>query len=118
VGNRAGLTFTADSWREVLSFKERTRPDLLVVGWYHSHPLYPVLPSMDDLELHQGFFPEPWQCAIIIDPFSGILALLSSGPGYLLPIRNIALVNTSHDSSDYGIEFGYITFSPSVALTQ
>jgi proteasome lid subunit RPN8/RPN11 len=38
------------------------------VGWYHSHTRSGIFLSDADLEIHQRFFPEPWQVALVIKP--------------------------------------------------
>lgn len=39
-----------------------------VAGWYHSHTRSEIFLSEADLDLHQRFFPEPWQVALVIRP--------------------------------------------------
>jgi proteasome lid subunit RPN8/RPN11 len=39
-----------------------------VVGWHHTHPGFGVFLSGYDLFIHQHFFREPWQIALVIDP--------------------------------------------------
>jgi proteasome lid subunit RPN8/RPN11 len=39
-----------------------------VVGWYHSHTRTGVLLSDSDLTIHNRFFPEPWQVALVVKP--------------------------------------------------
>ena len=39
-----------------------------VVGWYHSHTRSGVLLSDTDLTIHNRFFPEPWQVALVVKP--------------------------------------------------
>ncbi len=38
------------------------------VGWYHSHTRTGVLLSESDLTIHNRFFPEPWQVALVVKP--------------------------------------------------
>jgi hypothetical protein len=38
------------------------------VGWYHSHTRSEILFSDADREIHQRFFPEPWQAALVLRP--------------------------------------------------
>ncbi len=38
------------------------------VGWYHSHTRTGVLLSDSDLTVHNRFFPEPWQVALVVKP--------------------------------------------------
>jgi proteasome lid subunit RPN8/RPN11 len=39
-----------------------------VVGWYHSHTRTSVNLSDSDLTIHNRFFPEPWQVALVVKP--------------------------------------------------
>ena len=54
--------------QEVLSEVKRRRDGLQVVGWYHSHTRSEIFLSNIDLELHQRFFPEVWQIALVLKP--------------------------------------------------
>lgn len=38
------------------------------VGWYHSHTRSGVLLSDSDLTIHNRYFPEPWQVALVVKP--------------------------------------------------
>ncbi len=38
------------------------------VGWYHSHTRTGVLLSDSDLTIHNRYFPEPWQVALVVKP--------------------------------------------------
>src|SRR5208283_1469208 len=40
----------------------------LPVGWYHSHTRTGVLLTDSDLTIHNRFFPEPWQVALVVRP--------------------------------------------------
>ncbi|MFB3829608.1 MAG: Mov34/MPN/PAD-1 family protein [Bryobacteraceae bacterium] len=40
------------------------------VGWYHSHTRSGIYLSAADLEIHQRYFPEPWQVALVLRPTS------------------------------------------------
>jgi hypothetical protein len=41
-----------------------------VAGWYHSHTRSEIFLSEADLDLHQRFFPELWQVALVMKPHS------------------------------------------------
>lgn len=41
---------------------------LRVVGWYHSHTRSDIILSQADQDIHKGFFPEPWQVALVLKP--------------------------------------------------
>lgn len=43
-------------------------PHTQVVGWYHSHTRSEIFLSDADLEIHNRFFPEPWQVAVVLKP--------------------------------------------------
>jgi proteasome lid subunit RPN8/RPN11 len=43
-------------------------PHSKVVGWYHSHTRSEIFLSPEDIEIHNRFFPEPWQVALVLKP--------------------------------------------------
>jgi proteasome lid subunit RPN8/RPN11 len=43
-------------------------PDLLPVGWYHSHTRSEIFLSDTDQALYQHFFPESWQVSLVLKP--------------------------------------------------
>ena len=43
-------------------------PGWRAVGWYHSHTRSEILFSDADREIHQRFFPETWQAALVLRP--------------------------------------------------
>ena len=61
-----------------LSLKDETRLQELIaaagaagrltVGWYHSHTRTGVMLSDTDLTIHNRFFPETWQVALVVKP--------------------------------------------------
>ncbi len=48
------------------------------VGWYHSHTRSDIFLSEADVKLHNRFFPEPWQLALVLKPH----ALLPTRAGF------------------------------------
>ena len=66
----AYLTFTQDSLVGFHTEMDEHFPDKQIVGWYHTHPGMGVFLSSYDAWLHQHFFPEAWQVALVIDPYS------------------------------------------------
>lgn len=38
------------------------------VGWYHSHTRSEILLSETDQDIHNRYFPEPWQVALVLKP--------------------------------------------------
>jgi len=62
------VTFTQDSLVALNDALEARYPGKQIVGWYHTHPHMGVFLSSYDLWLHEHFFPEMWQVALVIDP--------------------------------------------------
>ena len=56
-------------------------PGRALVGWYHTHPRMGVFLSSYDTWLHMHFFPEPWQVALVIEPFGGSGGFFIRQPG-------------------------------------
>jgi proteasome lid subunit RPN8/RPN11 len=86
------LTFTRDSLVDIHERNEADYPQDAIVGWYHTHPRMGVFLSQYDIWLHNHFFPEPWQVALVIEPSSEI-------GGFFVPLGRGEL-----DSSRY---FGF-----------
>jgi proteasome lid subunit RPN8/RPN11 len=66
------LTFTQDSLVEMHNEIDAHFKGMKIVGWYHTHPRMGIFLSHYDTWLHQHFFPEPWQVALVIEPHSAI----------------------------------------------
>jgi proteasome lid subunit RPN8/RPN11 len=64
----SSLTFTHDTWAAMTRDVSQRFPGRSVVGWHHTHPGFGVFLSGYDLFIHQHFFREPWQIALVIDP--------------------------------------------------
>lgn len=65
---QAHVTFTQDSLVALHDELEARYPGKQFVGWYHTHPGLGIFLSGLDTWLHEHFFPEPWQVALVIDP--------------------------------------------------
>jgi proteasome lid subunit RPN8/RPN11 len=66
------LTFTQDSLVALHNDLDECYPGKELVGWYHTHPRMGVFLSGYDLWLHEHFFPEPWQVALVIEPHAAL----------------------------------------------
>jgi proteasome lid subunit RPN8/RPN11 len=66
----AFLTFTQDSLVELHRHVQENYPEKDILGWFHTHPRMGVFLSSYDTFLHNNFFPEMWQVALVIEPFS------------------------------------------------
>jgi proteasome lid subunit RPN8/RPN11 len=66
------LTFTQDSLVDIHAKIDDEYPEDAIVGWYHTHPRMGVFLSQYDTWLHNHFFPEPWQVALVIEPHTEV----------------------------------------------
>ena len=102
VAGPAHVTFSPDSWQEMVDIQLQRFPDLRILGWYHSHPGMGIFLSGMDLFIHEHFFSAPWQIAAVLDPQSHHLGLFGRQEQQLLePVildwsRNFAPVSPLH----------------------
>jgi proteasome lid subunit RPN8/RPN11 len=66
------LTFTQDTQVTLLAVKEQRYPGKDLVGWYHTHPRMGIFLSQYDVWLHDNFFPQPYQVALVIEPHASL----------------------------------------------
>ncbi len=66
-GSSVHLQFRQESWVNVWN-ELNQRPDLSVVGWYHTHPGLGVFLSGTDKRTQRRYFSNPWQIAVVVDP--------------------------------------------------
>jgi proteasome lid subunit RPN8/RPN11 len=64
----AYITFTQDTLVDIHDQIDANFKGMLIVGWYHTHPGMGIFLSHYDLWLHENFFPEPWQVALVVEP--------------------------------------------------
>ncbi len=66
------LTFTKDTIVDLHDQIEQRFEGEKIVGWFHTHPRMGVFLSHYDTFLHRNFFPEPWQVALVVEPFTSV----------------------------------------------
>ncbi len=66
------LTFTQDTLVDLHEQIDKRYEDEKIVGWFHTHPRMGIFLSHYDTFLHNNFFPEPWQVALVVEPFSSV----------------------------------------------
>lgn len=82
------LTFTQDSLVAIHDEIDAHHKGKKIVGWYHTHPRMGIFLSHYDTWLHQNFFPEPWQVALVIEPISASGGIfIRRRNGFLDPMR-------------------------------
>jgi proteasome lid subunit RPN8/RPN11 len=93
------LTFTQDSLVDIHAKVEEFYPGKEIVGWYHTHPRMGVFLSHYDTWLHEHFFPEPWQVALVIEPHTAIGGFfVRQEDGVLDPSRYFGFYELDGDS--------------------
>lgn len=65
---RGSFKFTHETWSDIGRQMNRRRPELKIVGWYHTHPGWTVFLSPMDLFICENFFSSPEDVALVIDP--------------------------------------------------
>jgi proteasome lid subunit RPN8/RPN11 len=64
----AEVTFTHETWAKINEEMDRNHPDLIIVGWSHTHPDFGVFLSDHDVFIQQHFFSEAGHIAHVINP--------------------------------------------------
>ena len=66
----ASLTFTHETWSQIHRAIDEQFAGERIVGWQHTHPGFGIFLSGYDLFIHEHYFQEPWQIALVVDPKS------------------------------------------------
>lgn len=67
----AQVTFTSETWCYIQDVMDREHVGRRIVGWYHTHPGFGIFLSPMDLFIHENFFGDPEQLALVYDPLGG-----------------------------------------------
>jgi proteasome lid subunit RPN8/RPN11 len=62
------ITFTHEAWNTINREMDTRHVDRKIVGWYHSHPNFGIFLSERDVFIHEHFFSNPGQVAMVVDP--------------------------------------------------
>ena len=62
------VTFTHATWEHVLGKMDSEFKGKKIVGWYHTHPGFGIFLSEQDEFIHNNFFGEAYQVALVYDP--------------------------------------------------
>ncbi|MEM9941410.1 MAG: Mov34/MPN/PAD-1 family protein [Planctomycetota bacterium] len=65
---KGSFKFTHETWSQITRQRDLFRPELEMVGWYHTHPGWSVFLSGMDLFICNNFFNRPLDVALVIDP--------------------------------------------------
>lgn len=67
-GSAVRLQFTSKSWEYISDIIRDEFPDLMIVGWHHSHPGLGVFMSETDRSTQKSFYFNDWNVAVVVDP--------------------------------------------------
>lgn len=68
VSHAASLKFNHRTWSHANREVQARFPGQRIVGWHHTHPDLGVFLSAYDRFIHQNFFDQDWQIAMVVDP--------------------------------------------------
>lgn len=107
------LTFTHDSQVAMLSALEEQYEDKCIVGWYHTHPRMGIFLSGYDTWLHDHFFPQPWQIALVVEPHAKHGGVFVRQAGELSPRKYRGFYELRGAGTESVVEWGNL--KPAVA---
>lgn len=61
------IEFSPESWAEINRKRDRSYASEEILGWYHSHPGHGLFLSQHDLFIHNNYFAEEFQLALVVD---------------------------------------------------
>lgn len=104
------VTFTQNTMVYLHTELESRFPDKRMVGWYHTHPRFGVFLSSYDTFIHQNFFRDPTQVALVIDPIKNHGGMFCWQPGWRFDsIRYVGFYELSDVDESSIVEWENIT---------
>ena len=64
----AQVTFTSETWNHIQQELEQHFSEKRILGWYHTHPGFGIFLSAMDMFIHENFFNQSDQLALVYDP--------------------------------------------------
>ena len=88
------FTFTPDAWDYLTRERDRAWPQMITVGWFHTHPNLGIFYSSTDRSTQQAFFNQPWNVGLVIDPLarSDQVGVFVGAKSYRLPADALRIV--------------------------
>ncbi|RZU29750.1 Mov34/MPN/PAD-1 family protein [Edaphobacter modestus] len=75
-----------DQWPSAWRHFTPVKPDIQLLGWYHSHPGHGIFLSTTDLNTQALWFRQQWHVALVYDPISSTLGAFCGPQGCRTPI--------------------------------
>ena len=66
----AQVTFTSETWNHIQTELDQRHGEKRILGWYHTHPGFGIFLSAMDMFIHENFFNQSDQLALVYDPIS------------------------------------------------
>lgn len=88
------FTFTQKAWEHLTTERDARWPELITVGWFHSHPNLGVFYSGTDVSTQRAFFNQPWNIGIVVDPFArrtDAVGVFVGGRSIQVPASNLLI---------------------------
>ena len=86
------VTLGANTWAELIQKHQKNFPDLMFVGWYHSHPGFGIYLSHMDENVHRSFFFRNWHIAYVMNGQHDTGGFFGWYNGEIKPIREFVLL--------------------------
>jgi proteasome lid subunit RPN8/RPN11 len=107
---QAHVTFTQDTMVYLHNELEARFPGKRMVGWYHTHPRFGIFLSSYDSWLHQNFFRDPTQIALVIDPCAQNGGIFCWQPGWKFdPVHYVGFYELSDVDEESIVEWDNLT---------
>jgi len=99
----AQMRFTGRTWEYIFSELDEKYNNLVLVGWYHTHPGLSVFMSGNDKYIQNKFFNYFWQVAVVVDSVANRIGLFY-GPKSQ-PNNNLFIISDNKiEEKDFEIE--------------
>jgi len=86
-------------------WNEMEHDDLIIVGWYHTHPGMGIFLSGTDVNTMSLYYPKPYQIAIVIDPINrnhGVFGWQDEESKRLVRIQSYIFIGEDHKKYFHG----------------
>ncbi len=97
---RSALTFTHETWKALNAEREARRPDLRIVGWYHTHPGLGVFLSENDQFINRNFFRDDMMLALVVDPVASERAFFQWSGDHMLKLPGFLIFGDASRSNE------------------
>lgn len=94
------LSMNSGVWKTAQS---RCTEQIIVVGWYHSHPNLGAFFSGTDRRTQKNFFHHPYSLGLVIDPFRNEELWFLGGDSLQVPSDNVAMISSCLCSPESGV---------------